>query len=288
MTTRLHAPAGFRPAVFGLLLCLCVPSWLAFSTPRTQHATELGEQPDRIAGTHPAERSSEPQQAEASEAASTKGYRSGDWVPIGEALPRWPEREHELQILAAQARRPRPADKRAVLTRFTQLVDNRSISPFDRQSITVLGEIALEGVRFSRMPHGGPARTSPMIRREAVELLGRIGGPHADEVVRQVMRDDEDLVVLAEAVYAIGHIRSEPDSELLLLLSQLLERNARLVRNDNLAYATLLTVERLHRSSWGIDDPRLFRAIFEIRNGAFIPPVRRKADQVAQLLRQGR
>ncbi len=273
MTNRLLTPPGLRAAVLGLLLYLCVPGWNAFSTPPAGPAVT------------PTERSADLNQAE--EQASSEGYRSGDWVPIGEALPRWPEREHELPILAARARRPHPADKRAVLTRFTQLVDNHSVSPFDRQSISLIGEIALEGVRVSRMPHDLPDSTSPMIRREAVELLGRIGGPHADEVVRQVMRADEDLVVLAEAVYAIGHIRSEADSELLLLLSELLERNARVVRNDNLAYATLLTVERLHRSSWGIDDPRLFRAIFEIRNGAFIPPVRRKADQVAQLIRQG-
>lgn len=215
-------------------------------------------------------------------------YRSGDWVPLEEALPRWPNREQELRILERQARRRDAGDKRMVLSRFTELVDNDSISPFDRASIDLLGYLALENVRTQRMPYNPSTTTSPLIRREAVELLGRIGGPHADEVVRSVMRSDDDLVVLAEAVYALGRIRSEPDPELLQLLTRILVRNTRVVHDDNLAYATLLTVERLHRSSWGIEDPDLFRAVFEVRNGPYLGVVRRKADDVARLLRRGR
>ncbi len=216
-------------------------------------------------------------------------YRSGDWVPLEEALPRWPNRDQELRILERQARRPHTAEKRRVIARFTELVDTDSISPFDRASIDLLGYLALEGVRTQRMPapRSNPAG-SPLIRREAVELLGRIGGPHADEVVRSVMRSDDDLVVLAEAVYALGQIRSEPDSELLQLLTRILVRNNRIMHDDNLAYATLLTVERLHRSSWGIEDPDLFRAVFEVRNGPYLGVVRSKADEVARLLRRGR
>lgn len=228
-----------------------------------------------------------PAQPLESSSLSAGAYRSDDWVPLDDALRRWPARDYELPVLAAQARRPRLADKRMVLTRFAQLVEAEAVSPLDLESIAVLEFLALEGVVARQAPYQPVPQTSPMIRREAVELLGRIGGPHADTVMRTVMQRDRDLVVLAEAVYALGRIRTDADEELLRLLTEILAHNTRSLRDNNLAYATLLTVERLHRSSWGIDDPALFRAVFEVRSGPFIGPVRRKADEVARLLRRG-
>jgi hypothetical protein len=93
-------------------------------------------------------------------------------------------------------------------------------------------------------------------------------------------------MVLAEAVYALGTIGINDDNETLDHIVFMLRReNAREAPDNNLAFASLLAMEKLASAQGGISDPDAINVVLEVAAGSYVRDVRLKAIDVINKLR---
>lgn len=93
-------------------------------------------------------------------------------------------------------------------------------------------------------------------------------------------------MVLSEAVYALGVIGDNSNQRTAIYLADVLERNtARVNPDNNLAFACLLSMEKLMRTEDGIANPEILTALIDVVGGNYIQTVRFKALDVIQQLR---
>ncbi|WP_018527216.1 HEAT repeat domain-containing protein [Alkalispirochaeta alkalica] len=193
----------------------------------------------------------------------------------------------ELQILRSQALGTDPEMKRLAL---------RSIRAMVEQGVTsdgvfvVLEALASEGVSRQVRSQGAIVNNFPLIRREATELLGQVGGERAKNTLLRVLRDDPEVVVLAEAAYALGSIGLNQNNEVSdYLVHTLLRENARSTPDNNLAYSIVISLERLSEANGGLANPEVINALIETASSPYIRTVRMRAvDAIVNMRDHGR
>lgn len=200
-----------------------------------------------------------------------------DWVRPGEPAPPLPEIER--YVLRAQTRSTDPAMQMAALRRFETLAAAGAISRTDRESLAVLARLATHGT------HIGSDRNDPLIRIRATAVLGTVGGQIALELLAEVVGNDTETAVVAEAVRSIGRLNPEPSSRLSTLLAGRLKQQNVRTGDPALVIAILNTVESIHRNSWGFHDPQLFQTIIDVYNGPHPTNVRNTALAVLNTMR---
>jgi HEAT repeat protein len=166
------------------------------------------------------------------------------------------------------------------------MVGDGRVGDSDEAVLTVLDSLAGEGVSSSVRSGGRVINDFPEVRRQAVQILGEIGGEVSKDILFRVVRDDPEPMVLSEAVYALGVIGENTNMETTLYLADVLKRNtARVNPDNNLAFACLLSLEKLMGSEEGIADPEVLTALLDVVSGNYIQSVRLKALDVIYQLR---
>jgi HEAT repeat protein len=192
----------------------------------------------------------------------------------------------EIQLLRSQAVSDSRDNKLLALQTVRQMVSEGRVSDSDEAVITVLESLAGEGITSTVRSGGRVINNFPEVRRQAVQLLGEIGGPRSKDVLFQVLKDDPESMVLSEAVYALGIIGENTNMETTLYLADVLQRNnVRITPDNNLAFACLLSLEKLMDSEEGIADPEVLTALLDVVSGNYIQSVRLKALDVIYKLR---
>ncbi len=193
-----------------------------------------------------------------------------------------------VQILREQVTSPRRDMKADALETIREMVEAGEIDENDEAMITMLQILALDGSRWRITDGGGVfVRRNPDIRRDAAELLGRIGGRRAEIVLRQVLRRDEEPMVLAEAMYALGRTGVDDAGRSATQMAQVLVReHAREHPDNNLMYSTLLALERLAENGYrGIAESTLISSLVDITHGPYTRLVRDQARSVLDSMR---
>ena len=210
-----------------------------------------------------------------------------DWVPV---QPRDPEPGHERRVEVHSLRYGVQStsidQKLSAIRRIEELHHRGDFEPWDRDIMALLHYAATEGVTYRIIDPGRPAPSYPLARMRAVQLLGKVGGPYARSTVLEVIRWDDETVVLSEAAAALARMRAETDDELITHLTGLIERMRRTTHDDRLAWSILNAVDELDRQSWGMQDPALFRAILTLAQAPYSLRVQRRAIEVIDLLRR--
>lgn len=192
----------------------------------------------------------------------------------------------EIQLIRSQAVSDNRDNKLLALQTIRQMVGEGRVSDSDEAIITVLESLAGEGVTSSVRSGGRVINDFPEVRRQAVQILGEIGGERARDVLYRVVKDDPESMVLSEAVYALGVIGNNTDMETTLYLADVLKRNSvKVVPDNNLAFACLLSLEKLMDSEEGIADPEILAALLDVATGNYIRSVQLKAMDVIYQLR---
>lgn len=200
-----------------------------------------------------------------------------DWVRPGEPAPPLPEIERF--VLRAQTRSADPAMQMAALRRFETLAAAGALSRTDHESLAVLAYLATHGT------YVGSSRNDPLIRIRATAVLGDVGGQVALDLLAEVVRNDTETAVVAEAVRSIGKLSPEPSSRLSALLGERLKQQNVRAGDPALIIAILETVESIHLESWGFHDPQLFLTIIDVYNGPHPTSVRNTALKVLNTMR---
>ncbi|MGM0674395.1 MAG: HEAT repeat domain-containing protein [Spirochaetota bacterium] len=192
----------------------------------------------------------------------------------------------ELQIIRGQALSNNRDTKLLALQNIRQMIEDGSLSRDNSGMFTLLQSLASEGTSRQVRSNGGVINNYPDIRRQAAQLLGEVGGSQAKDVLISVLQDDPEPMVLSEAVYALGKIGDNEDNRTVEQIVRVLQvENASESPDDNLAYASLLALEKIAESQGGLSDPDAINIILEVAGGSYIRPVRLKAVDVLAELR---
>ena len=146
---------------------------------------------------------------------------------------------------------------------------------------TVIESLATEGTSREVRSAGRVINYFPVVRKEAAALLGDIGGPGAKSVLLEMVREDPEPMVLAEAIYGLGKIGLNDDNEVTDHLIYVISReNAQYAPDNNLALATLLAVEKLVEQGVSLDSDTVGLIIDISTNYRYITMVRDRARDV--------
>ena len=192
----------------------------------------------------------------------------------------------EMQILASQARSNEYESKLLALQTIRRLHESGSFhaSP---ETFGIVQSLATEGTSHQIRQSGRVINNYPVVRKEAAALLGDIGGREAQEVLLKVVRDDPETMVLAEAIYSLGKIGPGENADAVAehIVFTLLRENARLSPDNNLALATLFSLQRLFEAGMQFRDSVRLRETIELiidisTNYRYITMVRERAHDV--------
>ena len=191
----------------------------------------------------------------------------------------------ELQIIRSQAISPDREMKLLALQSIRSMVEDGSLTDDNPGLFVVLESLALEGTGRTVRSEGRIVNNYPEVRRQAANVLGEVGGERAREVLVQILREDPETMVLSEAVYALGAGDIENDDRSLAYIVDVLDsQSTAQIPDNNLAYAALLTIDKIAEKRGGVSDPEILDAVLNVATGSYIRTVRLKAlDTIDQL-----
>lgn len=164
----------------------------------------------------------------------------------------------------------------------------------EEQSVqAILVGLAREGTRYGVVEERRLVNYYPMVRRKAAELLGRLGSETADEGVRNIAMTslvdilifDGEVMVKAEAVYALGVIGDGADGFIAEVLADSIRKQTAVAPDNNYAYAAALAIEKLADKNKGMRDFRAYTTLVTIMQGNYTRKVKDKAYEVLQKIR---
>lgn len=216
---------------------------------------------------------------------SLSGFAQEQEEPAGRTIEDlFLSQDIELQILRSQALGTDPEMKRLALRNIRSMVEQGTHT---EGVYVILEALAAEGVARQIRSGNTVVNNFPLIRREATELLGQVGGERAKNTLVRVLRDDPEPTVLAEAAYALGTIGLNEDYEVSdYMVRTLLQENARPSPDNNLAFSVIISLERLSEKNGGIAHPEVINALLETASSPYIRAVRRRAVEAIVNMRE--
>lgn len=192
----------------------------------------------------------------------------------------------DQQIIRGQARSNTREAKFLAIQGVRAMVQRGEVAADNAEMIRVVEGLATEGIGRQVRTNGAVSNDFPDVRRQAVGLLGEIGGPIAQRALIRVVREDPEPMVLAEAIYGLGTIGSNDENEITANIVAVLRRqNAQEMPDNNLAFASLLALEKIAGATGGITDSTVVDALLDVATGNYIREVRLKAIDVIYNLR---
>jgi hypothetical protein len=178
--------------------------------------------------------------------------------------------------------------KLLVLDNIQKMVEEGGVSANDTQYVFMLEYLAMEGITHTVREGGGGARilnAFPDVRRQACNLLGRIGGAAAADALLTVLVRDNEYMVKSEAAYGLGQIGIDKNGAVLETLVYTLDRMDPTRPDNNFAMAVVLAIEKLAAKNNGLRDPAAYRTLVKIASGNYIRTVKQKALQTLEALK---
>lgn len=192
----------------------------------------------------------------------------------------------EVQIVLEQAQAAERETKLIALNTLKNMIDSGKVGTGDPDAHLVLDYLANEGTGRVVYEGGRLLNYYPVVRREAANLLGQLGGENSRLSLVEMLRTDDEPMVLSEAAYALGQIGYNENNEVSTALADAVFQQDPLVPDNNFAFTVLLVYEKLAQKNNGLSDPNAFRAIIQIAQGNYIKVVKQKAVEVLNSLRK--
>lgn len=193
----------------------------------------------------------------------------------------------ELQVLRSQALAADRESKLLALQSIRNMVESGTISPEDGGAFLILQSLAGEGT-FREVRSGGRVVNNfPEIRREAAALIAEIGGETAKDVLVRIAQEDDEPMVLSEAVYGLGTVGLNDNNEVSAQVVRVLQvENASETPDNNLAFAAILSLEKLASQAEPPIDPEIVSVLLETASAPYIRTVRRRAVEAIVNIRE--
>jgi hypothetical protein len=189
----------------------------------------------------------------------------------------------ENMIIREQSVAPGRDMKMVALEYIGEALERGNTSKDVRNALEYL---ALEGLTNQTRENGRMINNFPDVRAKAVAFLGDIGTPEAKNALLKVMLADPEPMVLTEAVKALAKIGLNENEETANTISWVVTRFDVLNPDNLLALSALEAFETLAKKNGGLKDPSALRTIMRIAEGRYIVPVKERAKQLINDLRQ--
>lgn len=189
----------------------------------------------------------------------------------------------ELKIIGEMAFSTDRDMKVDALDSLEEMIENGKVSEGDEEVLYILDALSLEGTGAQFRENGRMINNFPEIRRRSCELLGKVGGIKAKDSLINVLLNDDEPMVKAEAAYALGELGLNENNQVTEALAYAILSDDIMTPDNNFAFASLLAFEKLRDSSDGLNDASMFRALVRISSGNYIRPVKLKAQEVIRL-----
>jgi hypothetical protein len=186
----------------------------------------------------------------------------------------------ELKIIGEMAFSLDRDMKIDALDGLEEMIEAGKIAEGDEEAHYILDSLSLEGTGAQFRENGRMVNNFPEVRRRSAELLGRIGGIKAKDSLINILLNDDEPMVKAEAAYALGELGLNDSNQVTEALSYAILRDDIMTPDNNFAFASLLAFEKLRNNSDGLNDASIFRALVRISSGNYIRPVKLKAQEV--------
>jgi hypothetical protein len=191
----------------------------------------------------------------------------------------------EIGIIREQAASLDRDAKLLALDNLEEMINDNKIDENSTEALYLLDYLAMEGVSRQVRMSGRLINYFPMVRKKAAELLGRIGGEFAVTTLLDILNEDNEPMVKAEAAYALGEIGYNEDEEVARVLAYEVMNQNMLEPDDNFAFAVMLAYEKIAEENGGIWEPTVYLSLIQIAQGNYIKMVRDKAFEVMDTLR---
>ncbi|MBN1685956.1 MAG: HEAT repeat domain-containing protein [Spirochaetales bacterium] len=192
----------------------------------------------------------------------------------------------EIRIIREQAVSQDRDMKLLALENIQGMLDDGKLSTGAPEAHFVLDYLSGEGLSHTVTENRRLINYYPEVRRQAVNLLGQLGGENSQRTLVSVLYNDIEPMVMAEAAYALGQLGDNEDNAASRAIANVILFEDYALPDNNLAFASLLAFEKLAAANGGLNDPAAFEAIIRIAQGNYIRKVRLKAVQVLDSLRQ--
>jgi HEAT repeat protein len=181
----------------------------------------------------------------------------------------------ELQLIRNQASSNDWELRSMAIQNLRSMANDGRITADNPGAFIILEEMA------KPIEQGGNTRNFNLIRREACNILGDVGGARSQQILLEVLSLDREPTVLSEAVYALGKIGTDPTGIIVTKMMALLHNeNVKLTPDNNFAYATLLSIGKLAKGKDGIKAADQIGPLIELLGCNYKKEVKRKALEV--------
>lgn len=153
----------------------------------------------------------------------------------------------------------------------------------DRPAVyDALSAIAMSGTGRPAISGTAVINDYPLIRMQACEELGALGGKQAVTVLLRVMREDSDPFVLAEAAYQLGQLKQDNHNVVSNAIVGALRRMPGRSQDGVFAYSALVALSQLAKTHKGRINQGVYSAIQDIGQMGYGARVAKEAARALQ------
>ncbi len=190
----------------------------------------------------------------------------------------------QMTVIGEQALSIDRDSKLKALANIEDMIDSGKVNSEDSDVHAILDYLSMTGTGVKFRENGHVVNDYPEVRRRACEQLGKLGGEGAKDTLINILLTEKEPMVLSEAAYALGKIGINKNNQVSQALSYAILNQDILTPDNNFAFSVLLAFEKLAKANNGLNDPVVLRAIIRIQNGNYIRDVKRKADELIDIL----
>ncbi|MGI9256232.1 MAG: HEAT repeat domain-containing protein [Salinispira sp.] len=187
----------------------------------------------------------------------------------------------EVQLILSQAVSADRYSKLTALDVIRDMQDGGRIPANENAIMIILSSLSGEGITRTVHSDGRIVNNFPEVRRQAVYLLGEIGGERAPEILYTVFENDPEPMVLSEAILALTKTGISDPQKASKYISNILRSNTlRENPNNGLASACLTAIQDL-----SVVNATILTEIIDVVSGSYIDKVRQQALNLIDFLR---
>ncbi|MBN1524489.1 MAG: HEAT repeat domain-containing protein [Spirochaetales bacterium] len=181
-------------------------------------------------------------------------------------------------------------DKLLAIDEIGRLIDEGVSAQDEQQIAMILEDLASQGTTVIIRENGRVTNYYPDVRWEACRILAKVqsdeGKKRAVKALVNVLRQDDDPIVKAKAVLALGEIGTNQDNTAARAIATAVTEQDYMAPNNNFAMSSIIALEKLSDSDDGITDASVLSALVKIMQGNYSRTVKNKAREVLDTLRR--
>jgi len=194
----------------------------------------------------------------------------------------------EMMIIRETSRSNTREQKLLALEYISESIDQGRTNPEIAQA---LGYLSMEGRMIQSRENGRLVNNFPDVRRQAAKQLGRLGTEEAVDALLNIVRYENEPMVLQEAIKALGDIGVNNDNnDTIRFIAHTVRHNNNTNPDNLMALATIDAFEKLARNNNGLNSPEAVQILVLIaENYRYATAVRERSRQaLAELRSYGR